>query len=69
MTMGPALEDPELMRPYFILTKKIFDKLNTHYGFAGEPILSMGMSESYRVAIEEGASLVRVGRRLFMKEN
>lgn len=69
MTMGPALSEPELMRPYFILTKKIFDKLNTEYGFSGEPILSMGMSESYRVAIEEGANLVRVGRRLFMKEN
>lgn len=69
MTMGPALDHPEKMRPYFILTKKIFDKLNTEYGFSGEPILSMGMSESYRVAIEEGANLVRVGRRLFMKEN
>ncbi len=69
MTMGPALSDPELMRPYFNLTKKIFDKLNTEYGFSGEPVLSMGMSDSYRVAIEEGANLVRVGRRLFMKEN
>jgi pyridoxal phosphate enzyme (YggS family) len=69
MTMGPALDHPEEMRPYFILTKKIFDKLNTEYGFSGEPILSMGMSESYKVAIEEGANLVRVGRRLFMKEN
>ena len=69
MTMGPDLDHPEKMRPYFILTKKIFDKLNTEYGFSGEPILSMGMSESYRVAIEEGANLVRVGRRLFMKEN
>lgn len=69
MTMGPALSESELMRPYFILTKKIFGKLNTQYGFDGEGILSMGMSESYRVAIEEGANLVRVGRRLFMKEN
>ena len=69
MTMGPDLDHPEKMSPYFILTKKIFDKLNTEYGFSGEPILSMGMSESYRVAIEEGANLVRVGRRLFMKEN
>lgn len=68
MTMGPAVPDPEDVRPYFILTKKIFDKLNTQYGFDGEAILSMGMSESYRVAIEEGATLVRVGRRLFMKE-
>lgn len=67
MTMGPALRDKELVRPYFKMTKEIFDKINTRYGFAGEPILSMGMSESYLVAIEEGANLVRIGRRLFEK--
>ena len=66
--MGPALEDPQQMRPYFQLTKKIFDEINTRYGFVGEPILSMGMSNSYVVAIEEGANLVRVGRRLFEKD-
>ncbi len=68
MTMGPVLDDPEGMRPYFRLTKEIFDTLNTRYGFAGEGVLSMGMSDSYRVAIEEGATLVRIGRRLFRKE-
>lgn len=67
MTMGPALGDGELIRPYFRKTKEIFDKLNTRYGFAGEPILSMGMSESYETAIEEGANLVRIGRKLFEK--
>ena len=67
MTMGPALDDPELMRPYFKLTKEIFDKLKENGAFVGEPILSMGMSDSYRVAIEEGATLVRIGRRLFQK--
>lgn len=65
MTMGPVCEDPEQMRPYFKLTKEIFDKIKTKYGFEGTPTLSMGMSDSYRVAIEEGATLVRVGRRLF----
>jgi uncharacterized pyridoxal phosphate-containing UPF0001 family protein len=35
--------------------------------FEGDGILSMGMSDSYRVAIEEGSTLVRVGRRLFTK--
>ena len=68
MTMGPPLDDAEGMRPYFRLTKKIFDKLNDKYGFSGGQILSMGMSDSYRVAIEEGSTLVRVGRRLFAKE-
>lgn len=68
MTMGPVVDDPEEMRPYFRLTKKIFDRLNKTYGFEGGGILSMGMSDSYAVAIEEGATLVRVGRRLFNKE-
>ena len=67
MTMGPAVADPEQLRKYFRLTKELFDKLNTQYGFGDEPILSMGMSDSYRVAIEEGSTLVRVGRKLFIK--
>lgn len=67
MTMGPALADAEKLRPYFKLTKEIFDRINKSYGFAGEGILSMGMSESYAVAIEEGSTLIRVGRKLFEK--
>ncbi len=68
MTMGPALECEEELRPYFRLTKEIFDDLKEKGYFAGDGILSMGMSDSYRVAIEEGSTLVRVGRRLFTKE-
>ena len=67
MTMGPALASEEEMRPYFRLTKEIFDRINTKYGFDGEGILSMGMSNSYAVAIEEGSTLIRVGRKLFEK--
>ena len=67
MTMGPVCENPEDIRPYFRLTRELFDRLNRTYGF-DEGILSMGMSDSYAVAIEEGATLVRVGRRLFNKE-
>ena len=67
MTMGPALEDAEEMRPYFRLTKEIFEKIKNTYGFEGDGILSMGMSDSYAVALEEGATLVRVGRKLFYK--
>ena len=67
MTMGPALNDAELMRPYFRLTKEIFDRINERYGFDGDGILSMGMSDSYAVAIEEGSTLIRVGRKLFEK--
>ncbi len=67
MTMGPVTETAEEMRPYFRLTKEIFDKIGEVIGYEGEPTLSMGMSDSYEVAIEEGANLVRVGRRLFKK--
>ena len=67
MTMGPVLASPEDIRPYFRLTKNIFDNIKERYGFAGEGILSMGMSESYAVAIEEGSTLIRVGRKLFDK--
>ena len=66
MTMGPVCEDAEEIRPYFALTRELFDRLNRTYGF-DEGILSMGMSDSYRVAIEEGSTLVRVGRKLFNK--
>ena len=67
MTMGPSLDNPEDMRPYFRLTKEIYDSINDKYGFDGEGILSMGMSNSYAVAIEEGSTLIRVGRKLFVK--
>ena len=66
MTMGPVCEDPEELRPCFRETKELYDRLDRKYGFDGG-ILSMGMSDSYAVAIEEGSSLVRVGRRLFSK--
>jgi pyridoxal phosphate enzyme (YggS family) len=67
MTMGPVCDNPEDLRPYFRKTKELFDKFNTRYGFGDDPVLSMGMSESFEVAIEEGSTLVRVGRRLFKK--
>lgn len=66
MTMGPVCDDPEDIRPYFRLTKELYDRLNRTYGF-DSGILSMGMSDSYAVAIEEGSTMVRVGRKLFNK--
>ena len=66
MTMGPVCEGEEI-RPYFRLTRRLFEELGDRYGWAGDGILSMGMSDSYRIAIEEGSTLVRVGRRLFQK--
>jgi hypothetical protein len=66
MTMGPALGDPEDARPYFQLTKKLFDELSARQIPNVEMrFLSMGMSNSYRQAVEEGANIVRIGTRLF----
>jgi len=66
MTMGPAFGDPEDARPYFIATKKLFDKLKA-LNIPGVEMryLSMGMTNSYRVAIEEGANLIRIGTKIF----
>ncbi len=64
MTMGPAVDDPQDLCPCFRLTKTIFDRLSQVEGMTMR-YLSMGMSDSYLIAIEEGANLVRIGTRLF----
>ncbi len=70
MTMGPRFGNPEETRPYFRLTKKLFDQLATEKASRAEMrYLSMGMSNSYRQAIEEGANIVRIGTRLFVDRN
>jgi pyridoxal phosphate enzyme (YggS family) len=66
MTLGPLVADPEALRPAFRDTQRLFDELGGHnLERAQMQILSMGMSDSYRVAIEEGATMVRVGTALF----
>jgi pyridoxal phosphate enzyme (YggS family) len=66
MTMGPFAGDPEDARPYFVETRKIFEKIKKQNIPQGEmKYLSMGMSNSYKVAIEEGANMVRLGTLLF----
>ena len=66
MTMGPRAGDPEEARPYFVETRRIFDKLDK---LAIKDVemkyLSMGMTNSYKIAIEEGANMVRLGNRIF----
>jgi pyridoxal phosphate enzyme (YggS family) len=66
MTMGPFSGDPENARPYFRKTRELFDHIRT-LSLPNSDIdtLSMGMSNSYKVAIEEGASLVRIGTTIF----
>ena len=66
MTMGPFAGDPEDSRPYFIKTREIFEKLRgMNLPDVEMKVLSMGMSNSYRVALEEGANLVRIGTKIF----
>lgn len=66
MTMGPRFGNPEDSRPYFVETKKIFDKLkNLDLPDVEMRYLSMGMTNSYKIAIDEGANIVRIGSKIF----
>lgn len=66
MTMGPFEGDPEDSRPYFKETKKVWDELKA-LAIPGAEMryLSMGMTNSWRVAVEEGATMVRIGTAIF----
>ncbi|UCF57508.1 MAG: YggS family pyridoxal phosphate-dependent enzyme [Deltaproteobacteria bacterium] len=66
MTMGPFTGDPEDARPFFIKTREIFEKLkDMNLPNVEMTCLSMGMSNSYKVALEEGANMVRIGTKIF----
>ena len=63
MTVAPYTDDPEENRVYFRALKQLADDMEGY--FADKPVLSMGMTGDYTVAIEEGAAYVRVGTGLF----
>jgi PLP dependent protein len=66
MTMGPRFGNPEDARPYFHATRTAFERLATlNLPNVSMRTLSMGMSNSYLVAIEEGANMVRIGSEIF----
>lgn len=66
MTMGPFVSDAEELRPYLSETKLLYDKISgMNLPGVEMKYLSMGMTDSYRVAIEEGANIVRIGSRIF----
>lgn len=66
MTMGPLFGDPEEARPYFAGTRRLFEKLRESQIPGVEMrYLSMGMTNSYKVALAEGANMVRLGTRIF----
>jgi pyridoxal phosphate enzyme (YggS family) len=65
MTMAPLADDPEAARPVFAGLRGLRDALADDFPQAGWSELSMGMTDDYAVAIEEGATLVRIGRAIF----
>jgi pyridoxal phosphate enzyme (YggS family) len=66
MTMGPPTSNPEESRRYFRETKKLFERIKAlNLPNVEMKYLSMGMTDSYRVAIEEGANIVRIGSKIF----
>ena len=64
MTIAPYADDPELARPYFRQLKVLKDQLEGRLGISVEH-LSMGMSNDFEVAIQEGATMVRIGTAIF----
>ena len=64
MTIPPPAASAEAARPYFAQLRELRDRLATQSGYALSE-LSMGMSDDFEVAIEEGATIVRIGRAVF----
>jgi pyridoxal phosphate enzyme (YggS family) len=70
MTIAPFTDDPEKVRLYFRELKQLLDEVNAvpacrQAGTDAPRILSMGMSDDFEVAVEEGATMVRIGRGIF----
>ncbi len=65
MTMAPYSEDEEMIRGVFRGLSELKDELNTRY-FKGQMTeLSMGMTNDYRIALEEGSTIIRIGSKIF----
>ncbi|ODS33432.1 MAG: hypothetical protein SCARUB_01404 [Candidatus Scalindua rubra] len=66
MTMAPIVDDPEICRPFFKGLRELFERVKEENIHNVEmKFLSMGMTQDYEVAIEEGANLVRIGSAVF----
>ncbi|PIP62931.1 YggS family pyridoxal phosphate-dependent enzyme [Candidatus Roizmanbacteria bacterium CG22_combo_CG10-13_8_21_14_all_35_9] len=64
MTMAPYFEDKEMVRPIYRQLRQLRDLLEKQFNIS-LPHLSMGMSNDYQIAIEEGATIIRLGRIIF----
>lgn len=65
MTMAPIVADPEEARPYFRRLRRLRDALAERFPGEYWRHVSMGMTDDFEVAIEEGATIVRIGRAIF----
>lgn len=66
MTIAPEVDNPEQVRPYFRALRELRDKINSlHASHFTLKDLSMGMTNDFEVAIEEGSNMVRIGRAIF----
>lgn len=67
MTIAPYLEDAENLRPYFYEMRQIFEEVREKFDFNDDEFdtLSMGMTNDYHIALEEGANMIRIGTALF----
>lgn len=65
MTMAPFVSDPETVRPVFASLRRLLDTLRECFPSGDWCHLSMGMSDDFEVAVEEGSTMVRIGRAIF----
>ncbi len=65
MTVAPLTDDPETARPFFVRLRALRDWLAERFPDLSWRELSMGMSDDFEVAVEEGATMVRIGRAIF----
>ena len=68
MTMAPNVDDEDKIRASFRKLREIKDELNKNYFQGGLTELSMGMSDDYKIALEEGATIIRIGSGLYKEE-
>lgn len=68
MTIGPKTENLELKRKYFKMARALYeDLLRLNIKNSNIKYLSMGMSDDYKIAIDEGSNMIRIGRKIFSK--
>ena len=68
MTMAPNVDDEDKIRASFRKLREIKDELNKNYFQGSLTELSMGMSDDYKIALEEGATIIRIGSGLYKEE-